>query len=148
MELQPVGDSLPVVREQIDALEQALLTLEHGVEQDGLVRIDFENTHAFVPGVYARTMYLPANTINTSKIHKVENFFFLSVGHLIVRDSFGHLHEVRAPYLGITKPGTKRAVIALADSVLTTFHPNHDDCRDIAELERRFATDSYDEVKA
>lgn len=133
-------------REVIAALETALTDLPYGEVRDGLQRIDFPNEHAFVPGVYCRMMFLPANTINTSKIHKVENFFFLASGHLLVRDSHGEVHQVIGPHLGITKPGTKRAVLALKDSVLLTFHPNPDDCRDIAELERRFATDCYEEV--
>ena len=128
-------ETLPAAVEKIEAFQAMLM--EHPN------RIEFEHTHAFVPGVYARTMYLPADTVLTSKIHLVENFFFLSVGHLTVFDSFGGRHDVHAPYLGITKPGTKRALYSHVDSVVTTFHPNTDDCQDIAELERRFVADSY-----
>jgi hypothetical protein len=127
--------TLPVqnAAEKIARAEAFIMALqgEHG--------ISFENGHEFVSGVYCRTMYIPANTVNTSKTHLVENFVVLVQGHLTVVSTDGYKHDIRAPYLGITKPGTKRAVWAHEDSVLVTFHPNPDDCRDIEELERRFA---------
>lgn len=93
-------------------------------------------------------MYIDAGTINTSKIHKVENSFLLAQGSLSVYDNNGERHDIKAPHLGFTKPGTKRAVVAHENSILITHHANPDDCRDIATLEARYACDTFEEFDA
>lgn len=119
-------------RQAIKALESVLLALPE--EQ----QIVFETMHGFVPGVYSRTLFLTADSLNTSLIHLVQNFFTLASGHITMLDTAGFRHELRPPFLAVTMPGTMRAVYAHEDSIITTFHPNPDDCRDIATLEARY----------
>jgi hypothetical protein len=46
--------------------------------------------------------------------------------------------RIRAPYMVVTEPGTKRAVYAHEDSIVLNFHANPDDERDLAKLEARY----------
>lgn len=130
----------------IQNLQEAIAALPFMPTDDlPVVQIGFENEHQFTPGVYARTMRIPAGTVNTSKIHKVQHTYVLRAGRISVVDSFGKSHIVVAGAMGITYPGTKRAVLGLEDAVLTTFHPNPDNCTDIDELERRYIAQTFDE---
>ena len=73
----------PVVRERITDLEKAIQAVP--VEQ----QVTFENLHLFCPGIYARSIFMPAGTVLTSKIHKTQHFFVVSKGACTVsRSSF------------------------------------------------------------
>lgn len=96
----------------IDEIEVALQELE----DPGL-----KWRHFFYPGTYCREMWVPAGAVVTSKIHKTEHQFVLSAGALIVRTDNDEIF-LEAPYLGITKPGTRRVAYFPVDSVWTTIH--------------------------
>lgn len=83
---------------------------------------DMPVTHRFTPGLYIREILIPAGTIATSMEHRTEHPFVLSAGVVEVVDSHGQAQLLQAPYTGITRPGTKRALRALTDVVWTTFH--------------------------
>jgi hypothetical protein len=80
-------------------------------------------THRFTPGLYIREIFIPAGTLLTSAIHKTEHPFVVSVGVIRVHSGDDAPETFEAPYLGITKPGTRRLLLALEDTVWTTFHP-------------------------
>lgn len=122
--------ALPVLptREKIEALEKAMMALPEEC------KLTFENQHDFCPGVYARTIRMPAGMICTSKTHKTQHFFVVSKGSCTVVDSHGIEQLIVAPHLGVTMPGTKRALHIHEDCIWTTFHPtNH---TDLAEIEK------------
>lgn len=109
-------------------MEDKQLLLPVAMDQlAGVIRtmpqIEVPLKHRFTPGLYSREIQLPAGSINISKIHKSEHQFIISKGHVEVYDPRAgkSVHYV-APYHGITKPGTQRAVYAHEDSVWTTFH--------------------------
>lgn len=116
-------------RDAIMALQAQLLALPSDDQHQ------FEYVHRFVPGIYARSVLLPANTVCTSYVHRVDNFFEVVMGHLLIFDTTGVRHDVAAPFSSITVAGTKRAVYAFEDSIVTTFHPNPTDERDIERIE-------------
>ena len=45
-----------------------------------------------------------------------------------------------------TPPHTKRALYFLEDTTIFCVYPNPDDCRDIAELEKRLVVDTFEEI--
>ena len=82
-------------------------------------------THEFCNGMYARTLFLPAGGLLTGAIHKDESFFLIRSGVIIITTDEGTA-EVGPGFLAVTKPGTKRAGLALTDCTVTTVHPNPD----------------------
>ena len=86
-------------------------------------RIEFTNLHDFAPGMYARSIFMPAGALLTSRIHKTHHFFVVSMGACTVIDSHGGKTFIEAPYMGRTLAGTKRALHIHTDTVWTTFHP-------------------------
>lgn len=86
-------------------------------------QVEFEVKHVFTPGLYARTIFMPAGSVLTSKIHKTEHPFVVSKGCAKVFSETSGVIEVRAPYMGITKPGTRRVLEIVEDCIWTTFHP-------------------------
>src|SRR5271154_319873 len=77
----------------------------------------------FTPGLYSRTIYMPAGMLCTSKIHKTEHQFVVSSGHCKVWAEDQGWVDIRAGFIGVTKPGTRRALWMIEDTVWTTFHP-------------------------
>lgn len=82
--------------------------------------IELPLRHIFTPGLYTREISIPAGTLLTSLIHKTEHPFLLSKGKAKVFDN--EMKEIEAPYLGITKPNTRRVIYAITDIIWTTFH--------------------------
>jgi hypothetical protein len=91
----------------------------------------------FPPGLYVRECHFAAGTLGTSMIHKVEHPFILARGVVEVMSEAEGSVTYRAPHVGITKPGTRRVLHALEDTVWITIHPNPDDCQDVETIVRR-----------
>lgn len=125
-------------REKIAALEQAMRSLPKEQHQP------LRNLHDFCPGVYARSIFMPAGTVLTSKIHKTRHFFVVTQGSCTVIDSHGGKRFIAAPYLGVTEPWTKRALHIHEDCIWTTFHPT--DLTDVVEIEKAIMADAFEET--
>lgn len=135
--IEPVNVQLPAIptREAICALEDAIQHLPADVQ------VGYQNVHDFCPGVYARSIFMPAGTVLTSKIHKTQHFFVVSKGVCTVVNSHGVKELITAPHLGVTFPGTKRALHIHEDTVWTTFHAT--ELTDVAEIEKAILADSF-----
>lgn len=99
--------------DQINRLEQAMAQLPQQ---------NCPLSHTFTPGLYTRTILMPAGTKLTSRIHLYEHPFVISKGAVRVRDGDGEWMTFRAPHVGITKPGTRRILDVIEDTVWSTFH--------------------------
>lgn len=104
-----------------------------------LIDIDDSTTHHFAAGLYARQWRQAAGTIATSKTHRLENFLVVLEGECVLTNGEDSV-RVKAPYVTKTLPGVKRAVLALTDIIIMTFHPNPDDETDLEVLEDRYIT--------
>lgn len=124
-------------REKIAALKELMIALPDEV------KLPFENRHDFCPGIYARTIFMAANTVVISKIHKTQHFFVVAKGSCTVVDSHGNRNLIVAPYLGVTMPGTERALHIHEDCIWTTFHVT--DLTDPEEIGKQILADSLDE---
>lgn len=89
--------------------------------------------HRFTPGLYIREFHAPAGSVFTSKIHKTEHPFVISMGLVTVYSETGGVQRIRGPYTGITTPGTRRVIFFHEDTVWTTFHPTP--LTDLAQIE-------------
>lgn len=105
--------------------EEADTFVDHAEKRmlDLFPRRDFETRHDFTPGLYARTIHMPAGSLLTSKIHKTEHQFVILVGSISVWTNHEGSVTLHAPYHGKTLPGTRRILFAHTDTVWTTFHP-------------------------
>lgn len=96
-----------------------------------LPQVDMPVTHEHCDGLLARTMRIPAGTIATGAIHRHECFFLVRSGSIAVTTD-DDVVLLNTGDMQVTHSGQKRAVVALTDVVLTTFHPNPSNERDPA----------------
>ena len=106
-EIQPTE----AVRAKVEKLEESMLNLP---------QIHCPIRHHFAPGVYAREITIPKDTVLIGVVHKRDNLVVLSAGklRLVTEDGFA---EITAPHTMLCKAGSKNAVVALEDAVWTNF---------------------------
>ena len=90
--------------------------------------------HTFAGGCYVREIYNPANELLITKIHKKEHPFFLMKGEMSILTEEG-IKRIKAPYQGITKPGTKRVIYTHEECIFTTVHATENTTIEDAEDE-------------
>jgi len=83
---------------------------------------EFEMSDFFCGGMYVRTIFIPAGSYLTSKIHKFEHTFFIAEGNITIFTEDGGEETLEAPYLGITTPGTRRFARCNTNTIWTTHH--------------------------
>lgn len=98
--------------------------------------------HYYSKGVYAREIFIPAETIITGKIHKYQNLNIMSKGDISVLTDEGVI-RVQAPFTIVSPPGTKRIAYTHTDTVWTTIHGT--DEIDVDKIELEFIAQSDDE---
>jgi len=81
-----------------------------------------ETKHYFHGGMYCREVFRHAGVLVVGAVHKKEHFYLIVSGTVAITDGEGNVQEVTGPYLFSSKPGTKRAVYALTDTLCMTFH--------------------------
>jgi len=81
-----------------------------------------ETEHFFHGGMYCRKVFRHAGVLVVGAAHKKEHFYLIVSGTVKITSGDGAAQEVTGPYLFLSKPGTKRAVYALTDTVCMTFH--------------------------
>lgn len=93
--------------------------------------------HIFTDGLYTREITMPAGSLVTSKIHKTEHPFVVPRGTVSVwTDNEGEV-LIKAPFVGITKPGTRRVLFVHEETVWLTFHADPSNCKDVDQIEER-----------
>lgn len=125
------------IRTQIDLVESALLKTPQA---------DHILEHSFADGLYIRLAGILPGCLFTTPIHKIESVLTLLSGRLVMITEDG-VQAFTPPCYMITKPGTKRLILALDEVRATTVHPNPDNERDLAVLESRIYADSFREVE-
>ena len=121
---EPIAPLAPTMR-QLLALEAALLDRpEHLLE--------LPVTNYFSDGVYARELFIPKGTVLTGKIHKRTNLNIMIAGELLVSTETG-MQRVRAPFVVVSPPGTKRVAYAVEDTRWITIHGTHETDLDVIE---------------
>src|ERR1700722_6271087 len=90
--------------------------------------------HSFSPGVYAREITIPADTLLTGRVHKYAQLNILSGGEISVLTENGVVRG-RAPFTVVSPPGTKRIAYAHTECTWTTIlHTDETDPDKIEEL--------------
>ena len=96
--------------------------------------VEMKTEHSFCDGLYARTMHIAAGTVLTGAVHAHECFFVVRSGVIIVTTGDNDSITLCAGAMLIAPAGTKRAGVALHDSVVTTFHANPRNLRESSDL--------------
>lgn len=99
-------------------------------------------THYFSEGVYAREIFVPAGTTLTGLIHKYSNLNIMLTGEMSVSID-GVMTLVKAPFIAISPPGTKRVAHALQDTRWITIHGTHE--TDVEKIEHQFIAHTQQE---
>jgi len=97
---------------------------------------DFPVKHTFTPGLCLREIFMPAGSFLTSMQHKTEHPFIVVSGVIEVLDHAGPF-MIEAPYMGITKAGTKRVLYAHEDTTWITIHANPENLQTPDEMAER-----------
>lgn len=112
-----MGEVVPIELKslQLDTLQSEMCKHE---------QIECPVINLFTPGMYTRQIFMPADTVIISKVHKTTHTYNISSGSAAVynqADSF--LGVVEAPYLGVTIGGTRRLLHIISDCTWATNHP-------------------------
>ena len=111
---QGFGVAVPqMMRQKVDALQQELQKLP---------QYEPETKHYFHGGMYCREVFRHAGVLVVGAVHKKEHFYLIVSGTVQITDGEGNAQEVTGPHLFQSKPGTKRAVYAVTDTLCMTFH--------------------------
>jgi hypothetical protein len=111
------------MRSKVEALQQSML---------GMPQAELRTDHYFADGMYARVLARSAGTLIVGKVHLKEHLYIIAKGRIQVTTDEGVI-ERSAGDVVVSKPGTKRAVLALEDSICLTVHRT--DSTDLDEIE-------------
>jgi hypothetical protein len=99
---------------QIDKFESIML--------ENFPQVEAPVRNFFGGGVYVREMTAYKGSIVTSLIHRTEHLFIVSKGKLNVSVDNGEVVTIEAPYIGLTKPGTRRVAYVVEECTWSTIH--------------------------
>lgn len=105
-----------------EKLNQAEAVMVEAVASGACNFIDMPLHHKFIKGMYIRTIFMPAGTLLTSKIHKTNHPYRVLKGKASVWIDDDNCQTIEAPYKGITYPGTRRILYIHEDCIWRTFH--------------------------
>ena len=95
---------------------------------------ELETKHFFAGGMYCRWLWRPKDCLIVGKVHLKEHFYFVVSGKVLVTTDAG-VRMIEGPELVVSSPGTKRAVLALEDSLCVTFHKLETETEDLDLIE-------------
>jgi hypothetical protein len=126
------------IRKQLYELQEAI---------GDLPPVECPLQHVFAPGLYMRTMYIPAGTLIAGKIHKHQHGNILSMGEVLVITEGGGLEHLRGPMTMVSPAGTKRGLRALTDVVWTTCHLNPTNETDLEKIEAEVIAPTFEDYE-
>lgn len=99
----------------------------NAIERDlaEMPQVEMPLNHTFADGQYGRSIFIPAGTLATTRIHLYGHIFVLSLGSVSTWEGAKLGWQfMAAPHIGTTSPGTRRIVYAHTDTIWTTMHLN------------------------
>lgn len=95
--------------------------------------------HRFAPGVYLRSIFMPAGSRVIGHKHKTTHFNIVLAGRCQVIDE-DKVVELVAPFVFVSEAGTKKILNIIEDTIWATIHPTEE--TDISILEDALVTKS------
>ena len=138
-------------REKILNLEEALIKVSDGVNVIGngkeiAYHDKFKYKHTFADGIYVREMFMSKGEVVIGAIHKHLHVWILLSG-LIKVVTEDKVEEYKAPCTVLSRPGIKRVIYAIEDSIFTNIHKNPNNTQDIKQLEKEIVAVNYKEYE-
>jgi hypothetical protein len=118
-----------------------ILRIENEIRQ--MPQVGMPVTHYQIDGVYVRSLFIPAGTILTGKIHKHENIAILAQGTIRICNGTDS-KVISAPYVLVDEPGIKRLGYAETDVTFITVHKVKPG-QPLEGIEQELAVDTYEE---
>ena len=128
-------------REKITELEKAIISVQ-GTTGEVMHKAN-PVKHTFAGGCYIREIYNPAHELIVTKIHKKEHPFFLMKGEMSILTEEG-IQNIKAPYQGVTKPGTKRAIYTHEECIFITVHATENTT--VEDVEEEVVCTKYEDL--
>ena len=100
--------------------------------------------HYQVDGVYVRSMFIPAGTILTGKIHNFENIAILAKGRMRITNGTDS-YIISEGHIMVDQPGVKRLGYAETDVIFITVHRT--DNTEIDDIEKELVSDTFEEYE-
>lgn len=116
--------------ERINQIEADLLPLP---------QVECPVTHGFSPGVYLRTIHMPAGTLVIGHKHRTKHFNVILKGSVKVLMD-GKLHRLKAPLVFESEAGVRKVLYIEEDCDWATIHAT--DETDVAKLEEQLVEKS------
>jgi hypothetical protein len=107
---------------------------------------EFQTDHAFPPGLYVRSVFLPKGSLLVGKLHRFAHHNYISQGKVTVLTEKHGLEILTAPCQMISPAACKRLIYAHEDTIWTVMHPNTSDTQDLELLELEHIALSYAEL--
>lgn len=119
-DLTPLPDAaVAPTREDVERYQACLAqALESGTAPPPNIR----TRHHFAQGLYCRELWRAAGTQIAGKVHTREHLYMVIEGSVMVAGEGMAPTRFDAPAILVSKPGTKRAVLALTDATCVTVH--------------------------
>ena len=138
-------------REEIQALQELLISNADGenIIGDGKTIVhsnEFPLKHTFADGIYVRQMDMKAGSAVVGAIHNHLHVWFLLTGHLAVATE-DDVEEFISPCYVLAKPGSKRVIYAMEDSIFVNIHKNPNNIKDIDKLEKEIVSFTFEEYE-
>ena len=124
------------IRERIEYIESIMCQYE---------QVTIPVKHLFYEGIYARQIFIPRDTLLTSRIHKMAQIDVMSMGAMSIITNEG-IMRIQSPFIGMSPPGMKRLGYALEDTIWTSIHFTEE--RDIDKIEKILYAKSYEELES
>jgi hypothetical protein len=125
----------------IASMQEKIKSLQ--VEVSKLPQYEPATKHTFHAGMYCREVFRHAGVLVVGKVHKQEHFYMIVYGTVAITTDDG-VQEVVGPYLFSSKPGVKRAVYAVTDTLCLTFHRT--DTKNVEDAEAEMVEEEPDSM--
>jgi quercetin dioxygenase-like cupin family protein len=119
-----------------------ILRIEQELLQMPQVELPIE--HYQIDGVYARSMFIPAGTILTGKIHNFESIAILAKGRIRITNGTDS-YIISEGHIMVDKPGVKRLGYAETDVIFITVHRT--DNIEIEAIEKELVSATFEEYQ-
>ena len=119
-----------------------ILQIEAQILQMPQVELPIE--HYQIKGVYARSMFIPAGTLLTGKIHNFESIAILAKGTIRITNGT-ESYVISEGHIMVDQPGVKRLGYAETDVVFITVHRT--DNIEIEAIEDELVSATFEEYE-
>ena len=119
-----------------------ILRIEQEILKMPQVELPIE--HYQIDGVYVRSMFIPAGTILTGKIHNFESIAILAKGRIRITNGT-ESYIISEGHIMVDKPGVKRLGYAETDVIFITVHRT--DNIEIEAIEKELVSATFEEYQ-